>query len=147
MVTAVTPMEDTIQLLDDNWNASNVTKPNDFIKHNVNGVKRMVNLRNGAAIIGRPSTTTHSIQPIGNWTYGHNTYDIDLEIKVAVSRERLWDTIWEIKRICFNKKHSMTNFQRIQFQDFNEQVDEEAAIWVGHVRLQLVNQGVKLDTT
>ena len=136
-VTAVTPMEDTIDLLVAQWNNSNVATPNDFVKHNTLVVKRLVN----------PSTTSHEIQPIGNWVYGNNTYDIELEVKTATSRQRLWDLIWEIKRICFNKKHSLTYFQRIQFINFNEQVDEELAMWTGIVRIQLVNQAVKLDTT
>tara|TARA_R110002110_G_scaffold141504_1_gene329367 strand:+ start:50 stop:496 length:447 start_codon:yes stop_codon:yes gene_type:complete len=146
-VTAVTPMEDTIDLLVAQWNNSNVATPNDFVKHNTLVVKRLVNLRNGSAIIGRPSTTSHEVQPIGNWVYGNNTYDIELEVKTATSRQRLWDLIWEIKRICFNKKHSLTYFQRIQFMNFNEQVDEELSMWTGFVRIQLINQAVKLDTT
>ena len=36
--------------------------------------------------------------------------------------KRLFDLIGEVRRICHARRHSLTNFQRIQFLSFNEEV-------------------------
>ena len=43
--------------------------------------------------------------------------------------------------------HSLTNFQRIKFQDFNEANSEQVNIWTGTVTVQLENNAILLETT
>ena len=52
----------------------------------------------------------------------------------------------EVRRICHARIHSLTNFQRIQFMDFNEQTNAQANIWAGTVSVQLVNSAITLET-
>ena len=53
----------------------------------------------------------------------------------------------EIRRICHKRMHSLTNFQRQQFQNFNEQTSDQANIWTGTAAIQLVNNAVLLEIT
>ena len=55
--------------------------------------------------------------------------------------------VQEIRRICYARRHSMTNFQRVQFEGFNELTQEQANIWVGTVSIQLVNNAVQASTS
>ena len=41
----------------------------------------------------------------------------------------------------------MTNFQRLQFLNFNEEVTEQVNVWSGIVSLQAVNENVLAETT
>ena len=42
--------------------------------------------------------------------------------------------------------HSLTNFQRQEFIDFNEEVSDQVNIWTGTIEIELVNNAVLLDT-
>ena len=48
----------------------------------------------------------------------------------------------EIRRICHARRHSHTAFQRVQFQQFTEDVTEEVNVWMGNVTIQFVNEDV-----
>ena len=41
---------------------------------------------------------------------------------------------------------ALTDFQRIQFQSFQEEVGEQANVWTGTIQIELVNNGVLLET-
>ena len=141
------PMEDLIDLIEAQWNNSNATDPAYYIKLNTDNHAVTVDTRRGSVVIGRPATTTMTIEPIGNWTYGNINYSVAIEIKSSGSRQVLYDMVWEIKRILFNQKHGMTNFQRVAFEDFNEEVEENINMWSGVIQVGLQNASVKLDTT
>ena len=141
------PMEELVQLLSDNWVTGNSTTPTYFIKLNTDNHPVVVDTRRGSAVIGRPATTSFDIEPIGNWNYGNLTYSVGVELKSSGSRQVLYDMVWEIKRILFNNKHAMTNFQRVQFEDFNEEEEANINMWSGTIQVGLQNAAVKLDTT
>ena len=42
--------------------------------------------------------------------------------------------------------HSLTNFQRQQFINFEEETQEHANVWMGTVNIELVNNAVLLET-
>ena len=84
--------------------------------------------------------------PIANWIYGNRSYNIDLELYTLNSRQRLYDLMRELRRICHSRKHSLTNFQRLQFNSFNEQTTEQARVWSGTASIQLVNNAILLET-
>tara|TARA_Y100001963_G_scaffold154281_1_gene242716 strand:+ start:93 stop:533 length:441 start_codon:yes stop_codon:yes gene_type:complete len=139
-------IDDVFTDLDSQWNASNVTKPT-FIKVNAANQPLRFDLNVGDHLVGRTGTPSFIEQPIGNWKYGNRTYNIEIEIFTLNSRQRLFNLMQEIRRICHARMHSLTNFQRQQFQNFNEQTSDQANIWTGTVAIQLVNNAVLLETT
>ena len=53
---------------------------------------------------------------------------------------------FEIRRICHARIHSLTNFQRIRFVNFNESTDTQVNLWTGIIQIELVNNSVSLET-
>ena len=61
-------------------------------------------------------------------------------------RQRLYDIMAEIRRLCHSRMHSLTNFQRQEFVEFEEETQEQANVWVGTISIELVNNAVLLET-
>ena len=85
--------------------------------------------------------------PIGNWKFVDRTYSVTLSVQTRDSRQRLYNLMREIRKICHVRRHEMTNFQRLQFLNFNEDTTEQANVWTGTVSVQLVNQNVLAEIT
>ena len=128
------------------WNASNVAAPS-FIEVNVSAQSLRYDLNVKDALLFRAGSPTLSEEPIGNWQYVNRVYNVDLELSTQISRQRLYNMVQEIRRICYDRRHSMTDFQRLQFEGFNETTQNQANIWVGTVSIQLVNNGVQASTS
>ena len=139
------PVTDVLSELDTQWNSSNVTEPQ-IIEMNGPSAPTRVDLNRGDILIGQPGSPTFNEVPIGNWNYVNRTYGVILEITTKTSRQRLYDLIAEIRRICHARRHNMTNFQRLQFLDFTESVDEQINMWTGVVQIQVVNTNVLAET-
>ena len=140
---------DTLAELRSQWNSSNVTEPR-VVEVNNSGTATQslrVDLNQADHVIGRSGSPSFSEMPIGNWKYGNRQYNVDLEVYTKQSRLNLYNLVREIIRICHARMHDMTNFQRIQFLSYSEQSQEQANIWVASVQIQLVNNGVLLETT
>tara|TARA_R100000963_G_scaffold35018_2_gene31035 strand:+ start:1242 stop:1679 length:438 start_codon:yes stop_codon:yes gene_type:complete len=131
--------------LNSQWNASNVTKPSMITVNKANEPIRY-DLNVGDHIIGRTGTPAFDELPIGNWKYGNRSYNIEIELWTLNSRQRLYNLMQEIRRITHNRMHSLTNFQRQEFIDFNEEVSDQVNIWTGTIEIELVNNAVLLDT-
>ena len=131
--------------LNSQWNASNVTKPSMITVNKANEPIRY-DLNVGDHIIGRTGTPAFDELPIGNWKYGNRSYNIEIELWTLNSRQRLYNLMQEIRRITHNRMHSLTNFQRQEFIDFNEEVSDQVNIWTGTIEIELVNTAVLLDT-
>ena len=140
------PVKEFLDDLDSQWNASNVVEPrfievtgstNDPLRYDLN-VKDVV--------IGRPGTPAVDEMPIGNWKYGNRTYNVEIELYTLNERQRLYDLMREVRRICHDRKHSLTNFQRQQFTGFSEETGEQANIWTGTIDILLENNAVLLET-
>ena len=132
--------------LDTYWNASNVTKPEIVEMNGAAGVTR-IDLNRGDYVVGQPGSPTMEELPIGNWKYVNRTYGVSLMVYTRTSRQRLYDLMREVRKICHVRRHSMTNFQRLQFLNFNEEVTEQVNVWSGIVSLQAVNENVLAETT
>jgi len=141
------PVKEMLDELDGQWNASNVIEPriievtgstNDPLRYDLN-VKDV--------IIGRPGTPAVDELPIGNWKYGNRTYNIEIEIHTNNERQRLYNIIREIRRICHARMHNLTNFHRIRFVSFNEMTQQQVNVWSGLVNIQLENSAILLETT
>ena len=141
------PIKDVLDELDTQWNASNVAEPK-FIEvtGSTNDPLRF-NLNVGDVIFGRAGDPALEETPIGNWTYGNRVYNLAIEIYTNTSRQRLYDLVKEIRRICHARMHSLTSFQRIQFGAFTESTQEQVNIWTGTITIKLENNAILLETT
>ena len=101
----------------------------------------------GDHVIGRTASPALTETPIGNRKYGNRVYNIELELYTLTSRQRLYNLMREIRKLVHARMHSLTNFQRQTFQNFTEEVAEQANIWTGTITIQLENNGVLLETT
>ena len=129
------------------WNASNVAAPT-FIEVNVSAQSLRYDLNVKDALLFRAGTPSITEEPVGNrWEFVNRVYNVELELSTQVSRQRLYNMAQEVRRICYARRHSMTNFQRIQFEGFNELAQEQANIWVGTISIQLVNSAVQASTS
>ena len=129
------------------WNASNVEAPT-FIEVNVSAQSLRYDLNVKDALLFRAGTPSITEEPVGNrWEFVNRVYNVELELSTQVSRQRLYNMVQEIRRICYARRHSMTNFQRVQFEGFNELTQEQANIWAGTVSIQLVNNAVQASTS
>tara|TARA_Y100000310_G_scaffold342872_1_gene447993 strand:- start:3655 stop:4095 length:441 start_codon:yes stop_codon:yes gene_type:complete len=146
MPTEPVPVTDVLSELDTNWNASNVGKPVLVEMAGTDAVTRL-DLNRGDYLIARPGTPTLDEIPIGNWKYINRTYNVIVEIQTRNSRQRLYDLMAEVRKICHVRRHSMTNFQRLQFLNFNEEVGEQVNVWLGTIELQTVNENVVAETS
>ena len=137
---------DILSELNTQWNASNVTKPQLVELNGPEGVFR-IDLNRADYIIGQPGSPTMEETPIGNWKFVDRTYSVTLSVQTRDSRQRLYNLMREIRKICHVRRHEMTNFQRLQFLNFNEDTTEHANVWTGSVSVQLVNQNVLAEIT
>ena len=139
------PIDDVFTDIDSQWDASNVTKPS-FITVNAANEPLRFDLNAGDVIVGRTGSPAFSETPIGNWKYGHRAYSVEIEFFTRVSRQRLFNLMQEIRRICHARRHSLTNFQRQQFADFVEETSEQVNVWTGTSEILLENNAVLLET-
>ena len=149
MPTEPLPIKDFLTDLEGQWTFSNVAgtsaKPA-FIEVTGSGEPMRFDLNVNDHVIGRAGNPAMDEYPIGNWVYGNRSYNIELEIYTLNSRQRLYDLMRELRRVCHSRKHSLTNFQRLQFTSFNEQTTEQARVWSGTASIQLINNAVLLET-
>ena len=145
MPTEPIPIDAIMTDLDGQWNASNVVKPSLIIVNAANQPIRF-DLNVGDHVVGRTGSPAFEEEPIGNWKYGNRTYNIAIELWTLTSRQRLYDLMREIRRICHARKHSLTNFQRQQFLCFSEETSEQVNMWTGSIDIKLENNAVLLET-
>ena len=137
------PADDLLTDFNTQWDTDNVAKPN-LVVVTGNGEPLRFDLNAGDAVVARNSSFSET--PIGNWTYGNREYTVELEIWTLRERQRLFNLMQEIRRICHARMHSLTNFQRIQFLSFNEMTSDTVNVWMGNSQIALVNNAVLLET-
>jgi|TARA_R100000005_G_C4996057_1_gene202920 hypothetical protein len=139
-------IDDIMTDINSQWNASNVTKPALITVNGANEPYRF-DLNVGDHLIGRNGDPAMTETPIGNWKYGDRVFQVELELFTLTSRQRLYDLMREVRRICHARIHSLTNFQRQQFLSFTEETSDQANVWTGTIDIQLENNAVLLETT
>ena len=139
------PSATIFTMLDTQWNATNVVKPTivDINSNAHRGIRVEVRQSDHIIIYSEPVTLEEI--PIGTWIYGHRISKILIVIYTAVNRQRLYDLMAEIRRVFHNQRHLLTGYQRIQFQTFNELVNENINQWEGRVICELINSAVLLE--
>jgi len=145
MADEIIPIDEVMTDLNSQWNASNVTKPTLITVNKTNDPIRY-DLNRGDILLGRTGSPSFDEQPIGNWKYGNRVYNIEIELWTLSSRQRLYNLMQEVRRITHNRMHSLTNFQRQEFIDFNEEIADQVNLWTGSLGIQLQNNAVLLDT-
>ena len=149
-MASLVAQDDVKALLDAQWNASNVTEPAmRVINHNDTQIRHdLVNA--GDLLTVRPDSPYFRETPVGNHTYGHRVYNVLLElwtINPSDGRDRLYDLAEEIRRILHDKRHGMTNFQRILFIGMDEiGIEENEQVWGAQVQVELENRAGLLET-
>ena len=145
MPTEPIPIDAIMSEFNSQWNAGNVTKPS-LITVNAAGQPLRFDLNIGDHLIGRTGSPAFEEEPIGNWKYGNRTYNIEIELFTLNGRQRLYDLMREIRRVCHSRMHSLDSFQRQQFMGFSEEISEQVNIHTGTIEIQLVNNAVLLET-
>ena len=141
------PIKDFLDELEAQWNSSNVAEPKFIEVTGATSDPLRFNLNVGDVVFGRAGDPALEETPIGNWTYGNRVYNLGLEVYTRVSRQRLYDLVKEVRRICHARMHSLTNFQRIRFVSFQELTQQQVNVWSGLVNIQLENSAILLETT
>lgn len=144
-MTEALPINVFITDLESQWSNSNVTTPF-FIEVTGTDEPMRFDLNRGDHIIGRAGSPALDEEPIGNWKYGNRTYGIELELYTRSGRQRLYDLMGEVRRICHARMHALTGFQRQEFMDFEEESQEHTNVWMGTVNIELVNNAILLET-
>ena len=141
------PVKEFIDELNSQWVANNVTKPQLIEVTGETNDPLRFNLNVNDVLFGRAGDPAQEETPIGNWKYGNRLYRIELEIQTNANRQRLYDLVKEVRRICHARMHNLTNFQRIRFMSFSESTQEEVNVWKGSITIQLENNAILLETT
>ena len=135
--------------IEDQWTYSNVSgtsaKPA-FVEVTGDSEPMRFNLNVNDHFVGRAGSPALEETPIGNWKYANRMYSLEIEVFTLTSRQRLYDLMREMRRICHARKHSLTNFQRQQFVNFQELTQEQANVWAGTVNITLENNAILLET-
>jgi len=149
MPTEPVPINEFLVDVENQWAYSNVAgtsaKPA-FVEVTGDDEPMRFNLNVNDHFVGRAGSPALEETPIGNWKYGNRTYSLEIEVYTLTSRQRLYDLMREMRRICHARKHALTNFQRQQFVNFQELTQEQANIWAGTVSINLENNAVLLET-
>ena len=149
MPTEPVPINEFLVGLEDQWAYSNVSgtsKKPAFVEVTGADEPMRFDLNVNDHFVGRAGSPAIEETPIGNWTYGNRTYNIDIELYTLTSRQRLYDLARELRRICHARMHSLSNFQRQRFVNFQELTQEQANIWAGTITITLENNAVLLET-
>ena len=131
-------------LLTAQWDSGNVTAPTFFDLNDATTPIR-INLRTADYLV----ITLDRIQydPIGTWIYGHERTQIAIEVYTKDSRQRLYNLARETRRVCNDRIHSVTGYQRIQYQSFNEMIDTPQDLWIGRISIELLNSATIRNTS
>ena len=139
----VIPSAEVVNFLQEEWNERYVQKPH-IVSHNdgITAFRQNLNQHDVVNVInGSPS---QELVPIGNWTYGHFIWRLQLDLYTVNGRDRLWELQHEIMNISLRKLHEIPNFQRITYKKFAEMSDSEANMWRGQITLELESRAVRL---
>ena len=140
------PVTEILAELNTYWDTDNVAKPV-IVERGGTSAATRIDLNRGDYLIAEPGSPTFEEIPIGNWKYINRMYNIEVELQTRNGRQRLYDLMAEIRRICHVRRHNMTKFQRLQFRNFNENVGEQVNVWIGTIDIQVVNENVLAETS
>ena len=138
------PAIDVATMLQKNWNSNNVPIPKIYAI-NIGEAPPRVRLNDGDYVAAGTGVPAEVEEPIGTWIYANRTWRVTLDLATKNSKERLWAIKNEIRRICHMQMHSLPDYQRIQYRQFSEMMDQQYRIWQGKIDIELISSAVLLD--
>jgi len=147
MASEPLPVKELLDDFFDEWDTSNIAQPRFIEMTGQTDDPLRFDLNVKDVVVGKPGSPAFDELPIGNWKYGNRTYNIELGIHTNVTRQRLYDIVKEIRKLCHSRMHSLSNFQRIKFSSFQEDTTQNVNIWTGTIIILLENNGILLETT
>jgi hypothetical protein len=143
MANLTIPIRSYLEDLETNWNPNNTgSEMPQFKEATEDNTAIYFNLTNGDVVIGKAGIPTFEEQPIGNWKFVNRIFNIELEVYTNTNRQALYNVIQEIRRLAYSKRHSSDDYQRVQFQQFNELPEGKTNMWHGTIRMQLTNNAI-----
>jgi hypothetical protein len=137
------PIRDYLTDLEAEFNTTNTGNERpQFLEATEDNKPIYFNLTAGDTIVGKMGLPSFEETPIGNWRYVNRLYNIELELYTSTNRQQLYNLVQEIRRLVYSRRHKLENYQRIQWQQFNELPEGKTNIWHGTIRIQLVNDAV-----
>ena len=138
------PAIDINNILNSEWDVNNVPKPRIYAI-NTDVEPPRVSLNIGDYVTVGTGVPAEVEEPIGTWIYANRRWQVTLDLSTKHSKERLWAVKNEIRRICHMNMHSLPNYQRIQYKQFSEMMDQQLKVWQGKIDIELVSSAVILD--
>ena len=132
-------------MLDAQWNASNVLEPT-YYDVNDGETPARVDFRDNDVLLIAGDSPTFQEEPIGTWVYANQTSRVLVEVYTRQGRQRLYNIMREVRRVCHSRMHALTDYQRIQFQSFVELVETGQQIWIGRIIIELLNSSKFMNT-
>ena len=136
-------------MLDGNWNeySGQIPKPTLIdvnegeiaIRFDLNRLQSCIIIR--IDISGETETLRGS-----GWNYLDRVQVVELMLYTKISRQRLYDILQEIRRVCHNQMHELTSYQVVRYRGFTELTNEQQNVWQGRVTLSLENNRLVTDT-
>lgn len=87
----------------------------------------------------------------GEWQYSDIVAEVQCKIETALSRQRLYDLMQQVRRIVRVNKHNRdflgSTFQVLRYTRFTENVAGKANTWEGTCFMQLEAAGVDQETS
>jgi len=139
-------------LLNSDWDESNVTKPTiykreevEFEKFDLSGV---LGVGTDVVIVYLDVMGESDLQR-GNWTYKDVKAVIAIEIHVgygvddfSAGQQRLYNLMAEIRRIAYANIHDVSPFHLLRYTGFVPMMESEFGVWSGTCRINLESSGV-----
>ena len=139
-------------LLDDNWNASYVTKPTIYIREEVERQRLDLSGTTSAGI----DILVVSLDPVGisdrqrgNWTYKDTKANVMVEIYTgfgdddfAAGQARLYNLMREIRRIVYANIHNVGPYHLLRYVGFTPKMETSFGFWEGFCRISFEAEGV-----
>ena len=135
------PAEVLKNTLDTYWDErthTEIPKPNFYLPN----VEIRVDLHTADACVIRLGTIGVVDTQRGNWTYKDIKAEMTIELLTMHSRQRLYDLRQEIERVCYQKKHDLTEFQLVRMKSFIENTTDFVNVWAGTISISLESSGI-----
>lgn len=137
------PGKTLADFLDDNWKEGNVVKPN-IIEINAPPDSFIrADLRTGDVLMVKTDVSGRAESWRGNWAFKDIADTLSIELQTKDSRQRLYDLVAEVKRICEAGMHNIDDYQAVRFLSFAEANAEEYNIWRLTAKILLQSVGIR----
>lgn len=80
------------------------------------------------------------------YEYVDTTDRLTIYVKTNKNRQRLYNLIWEVRRIVYKWSKSLVPWQQVYLDGYQEQTDNEHRVWDAVVSIRGTNRGVPVFT-